>query len=877
MSPPRSDPADRRTLGGARPPRARRWLLLLALILGAGGAALLNGPVGASAAGEPMAVELADGSQTVVTLPDGGPCDLAHVPSGLRLPALVVACPGPIPIAQLLPATTPPPAGSPGSTVPTQTSASATTTSDAPDTTTSPGSPTAPSTTTPDTTAPSSGGPGDVAATPGAPSGVGQPQPPGDGQAPIAAGASQPQPISVVPGTAPPVGKPGSSHGTGSGQPAGGSPTVSTLSGPLAPEPGAALVPGLAGPLIGVPDIFIAQFAMPPFLLPIYQAAGTEYGIPWQVLAAINEIETDYGRNLSVSPAGAVGWMQFLPSTWQQYGIDANADGVADPYDPVDAIFSAARYLQAAGGDRDIRQAIYAYNHASWYVDDVMLRAQLLGELPTNLIGALTGLTEGRFPVFDAHVRYTQQLGPRSLRPRASNASVAITSQPGRTSIAIYARAGAPVVAVNDGQVVRIGRTRALGRYVVLQDAYGNQYTYAHLGDVAPLYPVPRLVRVTPAQVARELRLPGAATADAGAATTNPGSATADASAATVSTTATAGAVGGASTATNAGTSGPAKERLFANPTRRDAYRSGGARQIAGLTAAATIRDFRAYFTETYGLRPEQVTLAHLRPGARVIAGTILGHLAHGRGPHIDFAVRPAGRGAPAIDPKPILDGWRLLAKTALYRATGRSPFLGPNAKDPTIGQLLLMSKEVLEQRVLADPAVTLYACGRQDIEAGEIDRRVLATLEYLVASGLDPTVSGLVCGHAPGDNAHAAGDAVTIAAINGIPILDHQGPGSIADTTIQRLLALQGTMRPDRISSLMSYPKASNTVVVAQDAGAIDVSFRPLFGANAQLGAQMRAILTPGQWTQLIQRLAQLGNPAVPTAPSSPALSPPS
>jgi hypothetical protein len=73
----------------------------------------------------------------------------------------------------------------------------------------------------------------------------------------------------------------------------------------------------LPGPApIGVPNFFIENFQIPPFLLPIYQAAGIEYDVPWQVLAAINEIETDYGRNLTVSSAGAVGWMQFLPSTW---------------------------------------------------------------------------------------------------------------------------------------------------------------------------------------------------------------------------------------------------------------------------------------------------------------------------------------------------------------------------------------------------------------------------------------------------------------------------------------------------------------------------------------------------------------------------------
>ena len=99
-----------------------------------------------------------------------------------------------------------------------------------------------------------------------------------------------------------------------------------------------------------MPSFFIENFEIPPFLLPIYQAAGTAYGIPWQVLAAINEVETDYGRDLSVSSAGAEGWMQFLPSSWAQYGVDANGDGYEDPYNPADAIFAAARYLRAAGG-----------------------------------------------------------------------------------------------------------------------------------------------------------------------------------------------------------------------------------------------------------------------------------------------------------------------------------------------------------------------------------------------------------------------------------------------------------------------------------------------------------------------------------------------
>jgi cell wall-associated NlpC family hydrolase len=107
-------------------------------------------------------------------------------------------------------------------------------------------------------------------------------------------------------------------------------------------------------------------------LLPIWQAAGNAYGIPWPVLAAINKVETGFGRNLGPSSAGAIGWMQFMPSTWARWGIDANGDGVADPNNPTDAIFSAARYLAGCGGQFDIARAVYCYNHASWYVNEVL-------------------------------------------------------------------------------------------------------------------------------------------------------------------------------------------------------------------------------------------------------------------------------------------------------------------------------------------------------------------------------------------------------------------------------------------------------------------------------------------------------------------------
>ncbi|HYA09662.1 MAG TPA: lytic murein transglycosylase [Gaiellaceae bacterium] len=112
-------------------------------------------------------------------------------------------------------------------------------------------------------------------------------------------------------------------------------------------------------------------------LLSLWQRAGNAYSIPWQVLAAINKVESNFGRNMGPSSAGAVGWMQFLPSTWAEWGVDANGDGVADPWNPDDAVFSAARYLAAAGGATDLPRAVYAYNHADWYVSEVLGLADL--------------------------------------------------------------------------------------------------------------------------------------------------------------------------------------------------------------------------------------------------------------------------------------------------------------------------------------------------------------------------------------------------------------------------------------------------------------------------------------------------------------------
>jgi len=634
------------------------------------------------------------------------------------------------------------------------------------------------------------------------------------------------------------------------------------------------LAEALPGPApIGVQNFFIDKFRIPPFLLPIYQAAGIEYGVRWEILAAINEIETDYGRNLNVSTAGAVGWMQFMPATWKRYGVDANNDGRKDPYNPVDAIFAAARYLKAARAEQDARGAVFAYNHADWYVDSVLMRARLIGGLPADLVGSLTGLTQGHFPVH-AKARYTDAIRDTHIAEKGitkGNAALPVTSSGTRRGINVFATAGSPVIAVQDGKIVKMGRTDRLGRFIQLRDVYGNTYTYGHLKKLSIAYPIPKEKTVSDAQVKKELHL---------AAPTKDPRPTAPASAGR-QVKDKAPAAGTVTSTRDSAAPEVRKERLFANPGRPGAYDAGGEEQL--LNAGSVVpryTTFKSYFTGAYGLKRDDVVLKKLKPGSKVIAGTILGRIGRTEqkmAPHMLFEVRPAGRGAPRIDPRPILDGWKLLESTAIYRAAGKNPFWEPDSKNPSIGQILLMSKEALQHRVLTDPAVDVYDCGRRDIKAGDIDRRVLATLEFLAAGGLKPTVTALHCGHSyltsSGNvSEHSSGDAVDIAAINGIPILGHQGPGSITDITIRRLLTLQGTMKPHQIISLMTFDGADNTLSLPDHNDHIHVGFQPLPGTDPK-GRQLNSALKPSQWVKLIDRLGKIDNPTVPIKASKYAL----
>ena len=319
---------------------------------------------------------------------------------------------------------------------------------------------------------------------------------------------------------------------------------------------------------IVLPAFSTADFPVPAELLPLFQAAGAEYGVPWEILAAINEVETGFGRNATVSSAGAVGFMQFLPSTWERWGRDADGDRRRDPHDPADAIFSAARYLKAAP--------------------------------PTTWPAPCSPTTAGT-----------------SMRSSGARGS---------------SRAG---------------------------------------------------------------RRPG-----------------------------------------------------------------GGAHRSRARRAPRPLRGRR------------------------------------------EPVLRRRRRGS---------DAW---AGAADDRGAARPP-------------------------VLKDERIDIYACGREDIAAGRIDRRV-ATLMFLAESGHRLQVLSLDRGHgrlttAGRVSAHSYGAAADIAAVDGVPILGHQGAGSITDTVVHRLLDLQGLTRPAQIITLMTVEGATNTLALPDHDDHIHVGFGPAVTLETQ------------------------------------------
>jgi membrane-bound lytic murein transglycosylase B len=703
-------------------------------------------------------------------------------------------------------------------------------------------------------------------------------------------------------------------------------------------------------------------YRIPLFLLPVYKAAAVQYGIPWQILAAINEIETNYGTDLNVSSAGAVGWMQFMPSTWLRYGVDALNAGYADPYNPVDAIFAAARYLRAAGAEKNLRGAILAYNHSEEYATSVLLRAKLISTYPKGVIATLTGLVDGRLPVSGHQLAWTplpaetihsassataratavgastaqqptqQQTTPskeasghiasvnhhanvHAASTPAAPSTAATPSAPATTPgssaavspSAAAASAGqgaskpekqtrqfvelttaprAAVLAVEDGRVVEIGKSRQLGRFVVLRDVYGDLFTYAGLGSVAPTYFVPKPSgRHGSSQAVKAASTHDPAPSEAATAGAQPVTLQ-------VKTPVAAdgkskhgkkqqAAAGGGQIAIPTAEQVPAgmnRPRIYAKPDNPDAH------------AAAALAAARAAKRNVAGQR------VPLKKGAVVTSGTVLGKVntpKGAKGGHLRFAIRPAGDGS-TVEAGPILTNWAELQKALHPQGSNeRNALLGATASDA-----FLLTRSELERAVLSDPGITIKGCGRQDVASGKVDSRVLALLSFLSRSGLEPTVSALRCGQsqfsaAGTPSAAARGDAVSISAINGVPVVGHQGPGTITDLTIRALLTVPSGFVPAEIVSLMHYPGSANTRAERSHSKEISIVFaapaksgaaiNPKAAAKAAHSAKSGAAapapvvttstLSAADWTSLIARIGGLPVPKVPSKPTKSAI----
>lgn len=554
---------------------------------------------------------------------------------------------------------------------------------------------------------------------------------------------------------------------------------------------------GLPGPGgLTITAAILGGYDVPPAIIPAVEAAGAKYGIPPAYLLAILKIESAFCFNMGPSSAGAIGCGQFLRSSLKTYGTDPNEDGYSDPANFVDATDSMARYLKAAGFDRSVDKAIFAYNHADWYVREVKHLARFYArrELITHKIGSLM---QGVPPIVGTAASYRDENKP---------------------DVVIDAAAGAPVVASTDGTVDLLQRNPDGSHKLVLRDVWGNRIIYRNLRGIPEAVPNPKIQNLSREALKRQFeddqadeKLPKP-TGPAAPASRPPGTHDTEQTDSQPATAAAAKAKTGARNFVVT-TRVPPKQRFFANPQRKSvrdlALAHGQAEDV--LTRQEQRNYYKTYLTpkKVSDLPADEFELKRLAPGTTVMAGTPIGESSE-RG--LNFEVRPDGvkAGDKGTNTAAILKNWTALERAGIAQVTGTSPLLGGNEGELTPSQVLLMSKPQLERLVLLMPTIEIYEPGRRDISEGRICDCVLRAVAYLAAKGLRPSISSLMTGHSvyvggtDRVSHHATGRAADISAFNDEPVLGHQeGDETYTADAIRSLMALPPVLRPVELISL--------------------------------------------------------------------------
>ncbi len=512
-----------------------------------------------------------------------------------------------------------------------------------------------------------------------------------------------------------------------------------------------------------------------------------------------------------------------------------------------------------------------------------MLRAQLINSYPNDFISSLIGLTTGRFPLLGTgtygsgdilkqlhqHVKLTQ------------NATQLDTTQPNRSSIDIYAREGTPAIASNDGIIEAIGKSSRIGNYVVLQDAYGNRYTYSHLRSLAKLYPVPTAdvsqakLNGTPGPTQPtdpRPNAPASAGVQGQGASQHP--APTPAAARVAPSTRSAPAV--------VQQAPVYKSRLFAHPSRPASEAAGGFEQIIaemyGGAGGATAfnNDFAG---EALGLNSSNSVLKPLVKGASVVAGTVIGRVGRAPGdgqPAAAHDLPGAARGQGRALRRPGALPERMATARRRPTSTGRRASTSSTSPATSSGSVRSCCSPRRSSSSACSPTP---ACGSTSAAAttsapARSTRACSTRSSTSPGLGLDPTVSALKCGHAALTTSgtvspHATGTAVDISAINNTPLQGHMQTDSLAAKAVRALMQLQGVMQPDQIMSLLSFGR--NSIAVPTDVNHINVAFKPLFGENQKLGQVAKSILSADQWKSFVSHLDSLSNPQVPVTPNGP------